>query len=90
MGRHILIVCSSPRTFGIKYGVLVMCFINIGEVLSSILVLLVAHEPFSLFSAGIVGACIALAINVFAFREKLDIKTLLDKQMVIFDNFGIK
>lgn len=38
-GKTVLIASSSPRTFGIRYGSLVMCFIFLGDIISSIVIL---------------------------------------------------
>lgn len=89
-GETVLIVASTPRTFGIKYGSLVMCFVQLGHICSLVLALLIEKKAVILNTAGIITSFIALIISSCLFRETLDIFKLLKKRQVIFTDFGIK
>lgn len=90
VGLQILTIASSPRTFGIKYGSLVMCFILTANGPAHIIFLLVKPNPILIYSIGLVFCIASMLICLLCFRETLDINFLIKKRLVIFEDFGLK
>lgn len=78
-----------PRTFGIKYGAVVLSIVLSGRVLTYFFV----HHIFSpnavlSLVTGLISNLIAL-ITTFYFNESLDIAGLVERGMIVFKDFGI-
>ena len=82
-------VSSIPRTFGIKYGAVVLAIVLSGRILTYILVhYLIPDEPGLFLITGLASNIIAM-ITTFFFVESLDIVGLVDRGLIVFKDFGI-
>lgn len=82
-GQMVMTIASVPKTFGIKYGCVVLVFVLTSRVFVMLSILVFPHSAFSIYIAGIVAAIIAFGIAHF-FQEKLDIKNMVERKMVVF------
>lgn len=82
-------IAAVPKTFGIKYGCLILGIIQTSDMISQILVLLVSrNNNVVMFVIGFLSSIVALVICFF-FQETLDVQNLQKKRMVILADFGI-
>lgn len=83
-------IAAVPKTFGIKYGSSVLCLVLCSKFISMLIAYLI-HDT------GLATNIIIILLNVlalivcshFPFNEELDIGRLVDRDLMIFKNFGL-
>lgn len=81
-------IAAVPKTFGIKFGGVVLSFVLFSRVLSMLTLIILPESKYLLFAYGLVCSLAGLAISFF-FSEKLDIVRLSKRNFIVLSNFGI-
>jgi hypothetical protein len=79
-----------PKTFGIKYGCIVMAFTMLARVFSQLTVIAMPKNHHWLQFTVCIIVSIGAIVLAWNFDEKLDIIPLLKKKKVVFKNFGLR
>lgn len=85
-----MIATAVPVTFGLKFGPLVLCFVTIGGEITKPLFLFIEPQAIVIYSVGFAFTIGAILVCACGFKETLDIKSLIEKRLVYFENFGIR
>lgn len=83
-------ITSVPKTFGIKYGTLVLSLVLMSRVVCGLVAISIGHHvgPTGIVIIGLITTLIAQVIVHF-FSEKLDIENLMKRKLVVFQDFGL-
>lgn len=87
-GQKLLTMTSVPKTFGIKYGTLVLSLVLMNRVVCCLFVIGLKMEATGIVILSLVMTIVALIIAHF-FSEKLDIDNLRRRNLVVFQDFGL-